>query len=467
MSRPRSREPSQRAADPLRDADRAAEHAEVLRPPSSSFDARRRHHRLREKRCTENVVRGGNGLGGLGPAPEGMVMWISRYGRHHRRGAVDWGTVVSDDAKGTAGQEGLPSDASLDALSRDQLVALGGRIDGVETVFKEPRWPIAGTKAEKRAERLVATWLLLGGLLGLALLLVFLFWPWEYQPHGSSGSFAYSLATPLYGLTFGGSVLCIADRRGALPEKFIPEEISIQDRHDRLGAGSRRDRPQNRGRQSHRCLRRLDACRRRKLIGTSAAPRPWRVWALALLVAFARGPHQEPVEARGADSRRQEGRAVDLRMDAAVFHGETSTSPEPPASARWETPFTKDAPRTMKPAAWRPSSRGASPTVTAPRWNPAREADRRSDCRPQPGHADPHQGHRLSPGGQTQGPGSFSFGELFAYTEDLLAPGLSRIALRATGLPDASAPATSRSSTRCITPRRSSVRPRARWRSCR
>ncbi len=90
------------------------------------------------------------------------------------------------------------------------------------TVFKEPRWPVAGTKAEKRAERSVAAWLLLGGLLGLALLLVFLFWPWEYQPEGSAGNLAYSLATPLYGLTFGGSVLCIADRGGAFPEKVHP-----------------------------------------------------------------------------------------------------------------------------------------------------------------------------------------------------------------------------------------------------
>ena len=67
-------------------------------------------------------------------------------------------------------------------MSRDELVELGGKLDGVETVFKEDRWPVPGTKAEKRAERAVAYWLLLGGFSGLALLLVFLFWPWEYKP---------------------------------------------------------------------------------------------------------------------------------------------------------------------------------------------------------------------------------------------------------------------------------------------
>ena len=129
-----------------------------------------------------------------------------------------------------------PDEAALAAMTRDELVALGGKLDGVETVFKEPRWPVAGTKAEKRAERSVALWLFLGGVFGLALLLVFLFWPWEYAP----GSVMYSLTTPLYGLTFGLSILSIAFGAILFQKKFIPEEISIQDRHD--GASSEIDR---------------------------------------------------------------------------------------------------------------------------------------------------------------------------------------------------------------------------------
>jgi ubiquinol-cytochrome c reductase iron-sulfur subunit len=144
---------------------------------------------------------------------------------------------MSDDIKGTdapghAGVPGQPSDAELAAMSREELVALGGRLDGVETVFKDPRWPVEGTKAEKRAERLVAYWLLGGGLSGLALLVVFLFWPWEYQPFGSPGELMYSLATPLYGLLFGLSILAIGIGAVLYQKKFIPEEISIQERHD-------------------------------------------------------------------------------------------------------------------------------------------------------------------------------------------------------------------------------------------
>lgn len=136
------------------------------------------------------------------------------------------------DAPGHAGVPGQPTDAELATMSREDLVELGGKLDGVETVFKEPRWPVPGTRAEKRAERSVATWLLIGGVSGLVLLLVFLFWPWEYQPYGSENEFLYSLTTPLYGLFFGLSILAIGIGAVLYQKRFIPEEISIQDRHD-------------------------------------------------------------------------------------------------------------------------------------------------------------------------------------------------------------------------------------------
>jgi ubiquinol-cytochrome c reductase iron-sulfur subunit len=132
-----------------------------------------------------------------------------------------------------------PDEAALASMSNKELLDLGGKIDGVDIVYKEPRWPVEGTRAEKRAERGVALWLLLGGAFGLALLLIFLFWPWEYKPKEAPGSLFYTLATPLYGLTFGMSILAIAVGAILYQKRFIPEEISIQDRHDGGGAGSR------------------------------------------------------------------------------------------------------------------------------------------------------------------------------------------------------------------------------------
>lgn len=131
-----------------------------------------------------------------------------------------------------AGKGPEPDQAALAAMSQKELLELGGKIDGVQIAYKEPRWPVEGTKAEKRAERSVARWLLMGGFFGLALLVIFVFWPWEYRPKEAPNSLLYTLTTPLYGLTFGLSILCIAIGVVLLQKKFIPEEISIQERHD-------------------------------------------------------------------------------------------------------------------------------------------------------------------------------------------------------------------------------------------
>ncbi|MCB0934347.1 MAG: ubiquinol-cytochrome c reductase iron-sulfur subunit [Mycobacterium sp.] len=154
----------------------------------------------------------------------------------------------------------------LDHMSTEELSALGGQLDGVDTIFKEERWPIAGTRAEKRSERLVAFWLLFGGLMGLLLLVVFIFWPWEYKPYGVKGNLLYSWATPMYGITFGLSILAIGIGAVLFQKRFIPEEISIQDRHD--GASSELDR-----KTSAATL--IDAfegstIKRRKMIGVAA-----------------------------------------------------------------------------------------------------------------------------------------------------------------------------------------------------
>ena len=126
------------------------------------------------------------------------------------------------------GPDAAPEDVDVSKLSRDELVKLGTELDGVDVIYKEPRWTVEGTRAEKRAERQVAYWLLFGGLCGVALLIVFLFWPWEYDPD----SWWYKLATPLYGGLFGLSILAIGVGAVLFQKKFIPEEIAVQDRHD-------------------------------------------------------------------------------------------------------------------------------------------------------------------------------------------------------------------------------------------
>ncbi len=124
------------------------------------------------------------------------------------------------------------TDEQLDAMSRDELVELGTKLDGVDVAYRAPRWPVPGTRAEKRAERQVALWFAISAVFGAALIGVYLFWPWEYKGRGEDGNGAYTLTTPLYGLTMGIAVLAIGVAVVLIRKKFIPVEISIQDRHD-------------------------------------------------------------------------------------------------------------------------------------------------------------------------------------------------------------------------------------------
>jgi len=210
-----------------------------------------------------------------------------RDGCRHRAGTVDWGAIVSgaDDVKDGS----TPDPAALAAMSNEELLELGGKIDGVQTVFKEPRWPVEGTKAEKRAERGVALWLLLGGASGLALLVIFLFWPWEYRAKEEPGSFLYTVATPLYGLTFGLSVLAIGIGAVMFQKRFIPEEISIQERHD--GASKEIDRKTVVANLTNALEG--STIKRRKLVGLSLGM-GLGAFGLGTLVAFAGGLIKNP-----------------------------------------------------------------------------------------------------------------------------------------------------------------------------
>ncbi|ARG95447.1 ubiquinol-cytochrome c reductase iron-sulfur subunit [Mycobacterium kansasii] len=211
------------------------------------------------------------------------------------------GSPVSGDAKTDGGSDTgsdtdkapaaahEPDEAALAAMSQQELLDLGGKLDGVQIAYKEPRWPVEGTKAEKRAERGVAVWLLLGGAFGLALLLVFLLWPWQYKASGESGSFLYSLATPLYGLTFGLSILAIAIGAVLFQKRFIPEEITIQDRHD--GASREIDRKTVVANLTDAFE--SSTIRRRKLVGLSLGM-GLGAFGLGTLVAFAGGLIKNP-----------------------------------------------------------------------------------------------------------------------------------------------------------------------------
>jgi ubiquinol-cytochrome c reductase iron-sulfur subunit len=126
----------------------------------------------------------------------------------------------------------VPTRAELDAMDQDQLATLAANLDDVEVVHNQRKWPIPGTRAEKRAERAVAMWFLISALSAAAFIGVFLFWPYEYKAPGEDGYAAYTYYTPLVGLFFGLSVLALGIGVISYVKKFFPDEVSVQQRHD-------------------------------------------------------------------------------------------------------------------------------------------------------------------------------------------------------------------------------------------
>jgi ubiquinol-cytochrome c reductase iron-sulfur subunit len=125
-----------------------------------------------------------------------------------------------------------PTAAEVEDMSLEQRAKLAGDLDDVDVVHNQPKWPLAGTRAEKRAERSVALWFVISALSGLAFLGAFLFWPYEYVPPSDPGYLMYSLYTPVVGAMFGLSVLAVGIGVIAYIKKFFPDEVSVQQRHD-------------------------------------------------------------------------------------------------------------------------------------------------------------------------------------------------------------------------------------------
>jgi ubiquinol-cytochrome c reductase iron-sulfur subunit len=69
----------------------------------------------------------------------------------------------------------------LGEMDRAELVRLGTDLDDVALVSYAQRWPVPGTRAERRAQRRVLTWFLLSAVFGLAFVAVFLWWPRDYR----------------------------------------------------------------------------------------------------------------------------------------------------------------------------------------------------------------------------------------------------------------------------------------------
>lgn len=121
-------------------------------------------------------------------------------------------------------------------LTQMDLVRQAARLDGVEIVHYEPKFPVPGTQLEKRAERRVTALFALAGLSGVGFLAVTLFWPWR---NGASSTLA-AYYTPALGITMALALFGVGAGVIYYAKALLPEEESIQLRHD--GPSSDMDR---------------------------------------------------------------------------------------------------------------------------------------------------------------------------------------------------------------------------------
>jgi len=129
----------------------------------------------------------------------------------------------------------IPSEDELRAMSPEQAMIVAGETDGVYVVHRRNRFPIPGTKSEKRAERTVAGLFILSALAGVGFIVAFIIVPQAYKTPGHSQNFRFY--TPILGATLG--IMLAALGIGAIlwAKWLMPEEELVQDRHDDIQPG--------------------------------------------------------------------------------------------------------------------------------------------------------------------------------------------------------------------------------------
>ena len=116
------------------------------------------------------------------------------------------------DTTGTEHEVGDPhgpnTGPTLDELREmtvEERMVAGAAKDGVYVVHRRNRFPIKGTKAEKRAERAVAVCFVIAALCGIGFIVCFCALPWHWHLPGTPQNFRFY--TPALGGLFAGLAL--------------------------------------------------------------------------------------------------------------------------------------------------------------------------------------------------------------------------------------------------------------------
>jgi ubiquinol-cytochrome c reductase iron-sulfur subunit len=123
-----------------------------------------------------------------------------------------------------------PSEEQIRQMTPEEAMIAGAASDGVYISHRRDRFPIRGTKAEKRAERGVALAFTISALAGVAFIVYFCAGKWKWHLPGSPQTFQYY--TPVLGGTLAIMLLFLGLGMVLWAKWLMPEEETVQDRHD-------------------------------------------------------------------------------------------------------------------------------------------------------------------------------------------------------------------------------------------
>jgi ubiquinol-cytochrome c reductase iron-sulfur subunit len=123
-----------------------------------------------------------------------------------------------------------PTAEEIRRMSPEEAMLVAAEADGVHIVHRRNRFPIRGTKAEKRAERGVALCFAVSGLAGLGFIVAFIAIPYHWHLPGTPQNFRFY--TPALGGLLAIMLLFLGLGMVLWAKWLMPEEEVVQDRHD-------------------------------------------------------------------------------------------------------------------------------------------------------------------------------------------------------------------------------------------
>jgi ubiquinol-cytochrome c reductase iron-sulfur subunit len=123
-----------------------------------------------------------------------------------------------------------PSEEELREMTPEEVMLAGTEADDVHVVHRRDRFPIRGTKAEKRAERGVALAFTISALGGVGFIVAFVALPYQWHLPGTPQNFRFY--TPALGALLAIMLIFMGVGLVLWAKWLMPEEEVIQDRHD-------------------------------------------------------------------------------------------------------------------------------------------------------------------------------------------------------------------------------------------